>query len=376
MYVLVFLCFLPIIAWLYLALGHGWFWRPLLDSIDVTPLNLPSVTVIVPARDEAATLPLTLPSLLKQDYKGEWNIIMVDDHSRDGTAAIAQQIAEKSNQSARMNLMSAPELAAGWCGKVSAMNAGVCNSKSDYILFTDADIRHSPQSLRLLVARAEARRLDMVSRMVRLNCQSFAEKLLIPAFVFFFAMLYPFRRANDRYSKVAAAAGGTMLVRRERLATIGGMEAIKGALIDDCSLARVIKDSGGAIELTMTNSILSLRPYPHLRDVWHMVARTAYTQLRYNPFLLIATIIGMLMLYVLPLLLFVVAPTFWASLAGFICWGLMAGLYTPMVRFYGLPMAWAVTLPVAGIIYMAATVDSARRYYLGKGGQWKDRAQA
>jgi hopene-associated glycosyltransferase HpnB len=211
--------------------------------------------------------------------------------------------------------------------------------------------------------------------MVKLNCASFAEKLLIPSFIFFFAKLYPFRRANNPKSRVAAAAGGAMLLRRSALDKIGGLGSIRGALIDDCGLARAIKDAGGKTELTLTRDIESLRPYPHIRDVWRMVARTAYTQLRHSPTLLVGTLLGLVLLYVVPPLLFLLAPTREALAVGLLTWLMMTAVYMPMVRFYGLHRAWALTLPVAALVYGAATIDSARLYRRGKGGQWKGRAQ-
>lgn len=370
-----FLGFLSLGAWGYLALAHGLFWRPLLREGDSGPAALPSVDIIVPARDEAEALPVTLPSLLAQDYPGGWRVILVDDHSSDGTEALARKIAADRGGSDRLQVVSAPDLADGWRGKVAAMNVGVTHSQAEMILFTDADIRHGEHSLRHLVARAEAGKLDLVSRMVMLNCTSFAEKLLIPAFVFFFGMLYPFRRANHPKSSVAAAAGGTMLVRRAMLDKIGGMACIKSALIDDCSLARAIKNAGGRIELALTRDIVSIRPYPDLNDVWGMVARTAYTQLFYSPLLLVGTIIGMLLIYIAPPALFLFAPSPAAVASGFLSLMIMTSIYVPMVRFYRLGFAWALTLPIAAFVYLAATIDSARLHYSGRGGQWKGRVQ-
>ncbi|MDE2030525.1 MAG: glycosyltransferase [Alphaproteobacteria bacterium] len=364
-------------AWLYLALYHGAFWRILLPQADSEPQEWPSVAIIVPARDEARALPASLPSLLAQDYPGEWRVALADDHSADGTSEVARAIAEDLQEEKRLHIVAAPDLPEGWSGKVAAMQAGVAQSgDTDMLLFTDADIRHAPHSLRQLVMRAEAGKLDLVSRMVRLNCDSFAEKLLIPAFVFFFAMLYPFRRANDPASNVAAAAGGTMLLRRSMLDKIGGLASIKSALIDDCSLARAIKDADGKIELTLTGDIESLRPYPHIADVWKMVARTADTQLRHSALLLAGTLAGMALLYLAPPLLFMFEPSPGASLVGLLAWLLMAAIYLPMIRFYRLNPAWALTLPVAALIYGGASFDSARLYQQGKGGQWKGRAQA
>ncbi len=367
---------LALAAWLYLALERGFFWIPLLPQESFEPTVLPSVAIVVPARNEAKVLPRSLPSLLAQNYAGAWRVILVDDHSRDGTSDVAQRIAADLSKSDRLTIIAAPDLPEGWSGKVAAMNAGAKASDEDFVLFTDADILHAPYSLKKLVARAEEKKLDLTSRMVKLNCVSFAEQLLIPAFVFFFAMLFPFSLSNAPRSHVAAAAGGVMLVRRSILNKIGGLACIRSALIDDCSLAKEIKHAGGITELTLTRDIQSLRHYPHIGDVWQMVTRTAYTQLRHSPLLLAGTVAGLVIVYLAPPLLFIFAPTVTALAAGFLAELLMTAIYMPMVRFYGLPRAWALTLPVAALVYAAATLNSARLYHQGKGGQWKGRAQA
>jgi hopene-associated glycosyltransferase HpnB len=249
----VFLCAgcVAFLAWIYLALGHGSFWSLLLPEDSLLPAQLPTVDIIIPARDEAGALPYTLPSLLMQDYQGEWRVIVVDDHSIDGTAEVAHTVAALVKTD-RLTVIQAPDLPRGWSGKVAAMHAAASQSKADLLLFTDADIRHAPGSLRHLVSRAEARKIDLVSRMAKLNCVSFAEKLLIPPFIFFFAKLYPFRRANNPASRIAAAAGGAMLIRRSMLDKIGGLTSIGSALIDDCGLAKMVKQAGGRTELTLT----------------------------------------------------------------------------------------------------------------------------
>jgi hopene-associated glycosyltransferase HpnB len=363
-------------AWVYLAFAHGCFWKPLLPERGDALASFPSVDIVVPARNEADVLPQTLPSLLAQDYAGAWHIILVDDHSNDGTGDIARNIAANLGKASHLSVVSAPDLREGWSGKVSAMNEGAQRSHADFILFADADIRHPIHSLKELAARITDKKLDLVSRMVKLNCESFAEKFLIPAFVFFFELLYPFRRAGNPKSRTAAAAGGAMLVRKAMLDKIGGLARIKSALIDDCSLAKAIKGAGGKIELTLANNIESLRSYPHISDVWRMIARTAYTQLRHSPFLLVGTVIGLAFLFLLPLLLFLFAPTLTALLAGFFACVLTAALYAPMVKFYHLQWVWALTLPAAAFIYAAATIDSAILYHQGKGGQWKGRAHS
>jgi hopene-associated glycosyltransferase HpnB len=362
-------------AWIYLAVGRGFFWIPLLPEHSVARAPLPSIDIVVPARDEAGTLQQTLPSLLVQRYTGAWRIILVDDHSQDGTGAVARKIAADMKKEDRLTIISAPDLPEGWSGKVSAMNAGVNSGTSDYILFTDADVRHSLSSLEKLAARAQAKNLDLVSRMVKLTCESLAEKLLIPAFVFFFAMLYPFRRVNSPNSPVAAAAGGVMLARRTMLEKIGGLAAIKSELIDDCALAKAVKQAGGMIELTLSRDMDSMRAHPDIRDIWQMVARTAYTQLKLSPVLLAKTIAGMAFMFLLPIALFLFASSPFVIGAGLAAQILMIGIYVPMVRFYNLPPTWALTLPIAACVFAAATIDSARLYNQGMGGQWKGRVQ-
>ncbi|MDD3371784.1 MAG: glycosyltransferase, partial [Alphaproteobacteria bacterium] len=301
--------FTVVAAWVYLAVAHGMFWLPLWPSSAPSKEPLPSVDIVVPARNEAHLISTTLPSLLGQKYAGTWKVILVDDHSQDGTADIARKVATEMKREDRLTILQAPDLPAGWSGKVAAMNAGVSASSADFILFTDADIRHPLASLDKLVGRAQAQKLDLVSRMVKLHCESIAEKLLIPAFIFFFMMLYPFRQANSPYAPTAAAAGGVMLVRRTILDKIGGLAAIKSSLIDDCALAREIKKADGATELTLSEDIDSVREHTEFKDIWQMIARTAYTQLKYSPFNLAKTIIGLIFLFLLPVLLFMFAPT-------------------------------------------------------------------
>lgn len=368
-------------AWIYLAFFHGGFWQLAMDGEAPEPAKWPSIDIVVPARNETDVLPKSLPSLLAQDYPGPWRIILVDDHSTDGTGALAQKLAATHDKVEHLLLVQAPVLPAGWSGKVAAMQAGTAHSTADYILFTDADIEHPRNSVRRLTSHAVERKLDLVSRMVKLHCQTTAEKLLIPAFVFFFAMLYPFWKVNDETSEVAAAAGGVMLIKRKALDTVGGLTSIKSALIDDCSLAKVIKEHGGSldtptrIELTLTNDIHSLRVYRHIDDVWRMVARTAYTQLRHSPLMLVGTVIGMMLLFITPMLF---PLTGWPLIAeaGLAAWIIMSMIYMPMIRFYELPVVWVLALPVAAAIYILATIDSARLYWQGKGGQWKGRTQA
>lgn len=365
---------LALAALIFLAFGRGFFWRPLFDDPCRDPQLWPEVDIIVPARNEAEVLPASLPALLSQLYGGSYRVLLVNDHSTDGTGDLARQLAEKKGKSDKLVVIDAPDLPAGWSGKVAAMKAGLTQSSAPFVLFTDADILHPAGSLRDLVARAEANKFDLTSLMVKLNCATLAEKLLIPAFVFFFAMLYPFRWTNNPWSRTAAAAGGVMLVRREALEKAGSLEVIKGALIDDCALARAIKDSGGKIHLALTRTVRSLRVYPDFRDIHDMIARTAYTQLNKSPLLLFLSLLTIALVFVLPFgaAMALDLPTAFMGNMGYL---VMALLYLPMVRFYGLSVFWAGTLPFAALFYMVATLTSARRTWAGRGGAWKGRTQ-
>jgi hopene-associated glycosyltransferase HpnB len=371
-------------AWAWLIYGQGQFWQLLLPQPpQQVPAHWPDVAIIVPARNEAAMLPHTLPALLAQDYPGRFGIILVDDHSTDNTAAVAHSVALSAaveGAGARLDIIQPPALPADWRGKVHAMHAGVLAAgEPDFILFTDADILHQPSSLRYLVARAIERQLDLHSLMVKLRCESFWEKLLIPAFVYFFQLLYPFAWSNRAGSRVAAAAGGVMLVRTSALQEIGGLTAIKTALIDDCALARALKfrPTAKPVRTLLTlvdHAVVSLRPYATLGDIWHMISRSAFTQLRYSWLLLAATGVMLGIVFVLPVLLPFMGGLY--SLVGFVLTATMVYSYLPLVGFYRLPFYWAVTLPVAALLYLGATIDSARHHAAGHGGQWKGRAHS
>jgi hopene-associated glycosyltransferase HpnB len=342
----------------------------------------PAVAVLVPARNEAGTLPETLPALLAQDLLGEWSVVLVDDRSADGTAAVARELAAGDP---RLRLVDGTPLPEGWVGKVWALEQGrraACASPGaapELLLLTDADIRHAPGSLARLVAEAEASGLDLVSRMARLRCSSRAERLLIPPFVLFFLLLYPLRRANRDGGRVAAAAGGCMLVRRSALEAAGGLEAIRGALIDDLALARAVKRSGGRVRLRRSEGIVtSVRAYDGVADVWRMVRRSAFTQLRRSWLLLGATLVGLALLFVVPpaaLVAGVVALARgdgggWAPLgAGAVGWALAAIVALPAVRALDLRPLWALTLPLSGALYAGMTLDSALRG--ARGGGWR-----
>jgi hopene-associated glycosyltransferase HpnB len=359
--------------WAYLLLGRGFFWSTKLAAPAPEPAQYPRVVAVIPARNEAEGVGRAVASLLDQDYPGDFSIVLVDDHSHDGTAEVARDAARGRED--RLTIVAARSLPGGWTGKLWALSEGVRRvaSPPDLYLFTDADIAHHRSNLRELVARLEAEQRDLVSLMVKLHCESFAEKFLIPPFVFFFALLYPFAWSNDKRKATAAAAGGCVLLRRSAYERIGGYAAIKGELIDDCALAAAVKRSGGTIWLGLTQGTESLRLYPEIADIWNMVARTAYTQLGYSPLLLAGTVLGLVITYLAPLLLLFAGGT--AALLGLAAWIVMAAVYAPMLRLYGRSLLWAPLLPAAASVYLGATIASAWRHWRGRGGEWKGRVQ-
>ena len=376
------LALLSLAIWIYLVCFRGQFWRT--DqrlSAQFLPFDqYPAVCVIIPARNEADLLPITLRSLLTQDYPGVLNLFLVDDHSTDGTAEIARKTAETFGKSDQLHILSAAPLPPGWTGKLWALDQGIQKAialEPDYFLLTDADIEHDRANLSQLVAKAVEDDRELVSLMVRLRCQSVWEKLLIPAFVFFFEKLYPFRWVNEPENAIAGAAGGCSLIRREALTRIGGIQAIRHALIDDCALAEAIKSSGSKrIWLGLSDSTRSLRPYDSLETIWTMVARSAFTQLNYSPLLLIGTVFGMSLIYLVPPMGFVfgaVAGQWSIALPSFLAYLLMSLAYLPIIRFYRCPVWLAGCLPAIAFLYTLMTLDSARRHWQGKGGAWKGR---
>lgn len=381
MSVLAGLALSALVAWAGLLLFRGDFWRAdqRLDDGAPEPARRPDVVAVVPARNEAAGVGRAVSSLLGQDYPGRFSVVLVDDNSDDGTADVARRAAAALNGAERLHVVAGQPLAQGWTGKLWAVHQGLAEAErvqptAAYVLLTDADIVHDPGTLRRLVAKAEGRHL--VSLMVKLRCEAFWEKLLIPAFVFFFQKLYPFPWVNDPARATAAVAGGCMLARRDTLAAIGGIAAIRDRLIDDCALAAAIKPQG-SIWLGLAERETSLRPYDRLGDVWDMVARSAFEQLNRSWLALVGTILGMVVLYVVPplaALYGVASGDAGAALAGAGGWGLMAVGYRPTVRLYDLPAWIALTLPLAGLLYAAMTADSARRHGQGRGGGWKGRS--
>jgi hopene-associated glycosyltransferase HpnB len=368
---------LAALAWVFLLLGRGAFWR--VDQrlpAAPAPARWPAVTAVVPARNEAEGIGACVHALLAQDYPGALAVIVVDDQSSDGTADLARAAARETGAEARFRVLSGAPLAKGWSGKLWAMQQGVeAAGEAPLLWFTDADIVHGPLVLRQLVAYAESRQLALTSLMVMLSCRGWWEKLLIPPFVFFFQKLYPFRWVNDPRRSTAGAAGGCMLVRRSVLDQAGGLAAMGAALIDDCTLAALLK-SRGPIWLGLGTQSRSLRHYRHLAEIWQMVARSAYVQLRHSPWRLVAAVLGMLFLYALPALGVILGLC--AAKPLLLGLGVLGSLlmmlsFWPTLRLYGRGAGWLPTLPLAALLYTAMTMDSARRYYQGRGGAWKGR---
>jgi len=410
-------------AWVYLAFFHGRFWRADQRLADGAPVDsalsaaaasrslAPSVVAVVPARDEAEVIERSIASLLDQDYPGPFSVVLVDDHSDDDTAVRARAIAASHARGDRLEVVRAADRPPGWVGKMWAVHSGVAHaldgeSLPDFVLLTDADVAHEAGNVRRLVAKADGadtagrpggEPLQLVSLMVLLHCRSGWEQLLIPAFVYFFQKLYPFPLINDPGSRMAGAAGGCMLVRTEALVRAGGIAAIRDRVIDDCALAAAIKSRSGPIWVGVTESEVSFRPYRGLYDIWHMVARSAYTQLHHSPLLLAGTVVGLLLIYVAPPALALAWPFYaggesafaelvgtagapgiaaTAALCGLAAWTIMACTFVPTLRMYGLAPVRAFLLPIAGILYLCMTIGSARLHWIGRGATWKGRAGA
>jgi hopene-associated glycosyltransferase HpnB len=367
-------------AWLYLILGRGGFWRCLErdDWPFITLADWPSVAVVVPARNEADQIGPSIAALARQDYAGPWSIILVDDDSSDGTADIARR-SLIGHSGERLHIIGGRPLRAGWTGKLWALRQGIENAmalprKPEYLLLTDADIVHPPDSIRRLVTHAHSNGLVLVSLMAKLSCETFAERAAIPAFVFFFQMLYPFAWVNRPGRATAAAAGGCMLLRADALAKAGGIEAIHGALIDDCALARLLKRHG-SVWLGLTARVTSNRHYRSFADIRAMVVRSAYAQLRYSPVLLAATLVAMTATYLIPPV-FALLGTGIPRLLAAVTWVLMAVAFAPTLRIYRCSPARGFALPAIALLYLIFTIDSAWQYARGRGGTWKGRTQA
>ncbi|MEV7450876.1 glycosyltransferase [Streptomyces nigra] len=366
-------------AWLWLLLFQGFFWRTDVRLPRRTdPGEWPSVCVVVPARDEAAVLPASLPSLLAQDYPGRAEVFLVDDGSSDGTGELARRLARERGGLA-LTVDSPGEPPAGWTGKLWAVRHGIGLARArdpEYLLLTDADIAHAPDSLRELVAAARTGGFDAVSQMARLRVDSLWERLVVPAFVYFFAQLYPFRRIGRTGTRTAAAAGGCVLLRTEAAVRARIPDTIRGAVIDDVALARAVKRGGGRVWLGLADRVDSVRPYPRLADLWRMVSRSAYAQLRHQPALLLGTIAGLALVYLVPPVALAVGAASGdkvAAVLGGLAWLVMTGTYVPMLRYYRQPLWLAPLLPVTAFLYLLMTADSAVQHHRGRGAAWKGR---
>ena len=368
---------LALAIWVHLLVARGGFWlaRERDDGVFAAPARWPAVVAIVPARNEADVIARSIGSLLRQDYPGPFRVVLVDDGSSDGTAAVAKAL----DGGRRLDVISGSTLPAGWTGKLWALEQGIRHANAqgeaiDYFLLTDADIGHAPDNLGKLIARAEHDGRVMVSLMAELSCASWAERFLIPAFVYFFQMLYPFAWVARRDRRIAAAAGGCTLVQREALERAGGIAAIRSEIIDDCALARRLKGQG-AIWLGLTRRAASLRPYSGWLEIGRMISRSAYAQLGYSPLVLAGTIAAMILVYLVPPLLALLhdGPARWLGLCA---WLVMALTFQPMLRFYRQSPLWGLALPAIGAAYAFFTLQSAIDCWRGRGGLWKGRAQA
>jgi hopene-associated glycosyltransferase HpnB len=366
--------------WVYLLAARGRFW--LGSERDRTkaaaPRSWPAVAAVIPARNEAACVGKTISSLMRQDYPGRLTIFLVDDDSDDGTAEIARSAASAAHDSHLLTVVTSRSVPPGWTGKLWAVKQGIdaaeADGSFDYLLLIDADIVHERDSVRWLVSHAEAGHLVLTSFMAKLRCQSLAERSHVPAFIFFFQMLFPFSWVNRANNATAAAAGGCMLVRTADLRQAGGVGSIRGALIDDCALARTMK-AFGPIWLGLTDRVHSIRPYPHWRDVKDMISRSAYAQLGYSPLLLLGTTAGLALTFLAAPLVAVLADGP-ARLIGAATWALMAMAFQPTLRFYRRSPLWGLALPGIALLYVFYTLDSAYQYWVGRGGSWKGRVQA
>lgn len=383
MILVVVACF-SLVVWAVLLFGRGGFWLAAERDVSAgtgaaTPTLWPEVVAVIPARDEADMIASSVGSLLRQDYPGRFWVVVVDDQSKDGTAAVAHAAADAAGAAERLRIVPGSGPPPGWTGKLAAMRQGLAALEAagpapEFVLFSDADIAYAPHALRRLIVIAHARNTVLTSLMVKLRCESEAERWLIPAFVFFFQMLYPFAWVNDPGRKLGAAAGGCMLVRRDALAKAGGLEAVRGALIDDCALGQLMKTQG-PIWLGLTEAVHSLRPYPAFADIGQMVSRSAYAELRYSPLRLIGAVAGLALVYLAPPLLALFARGF-PQIAGALAWGATTIAIAPTLRLYGRPMVVGLALPAIAAAYLGFTLKSAYDYLQGRGGLWKGRVQA
>jgi len=370
---------LALAIWVYLVFARGGFWlcRERDDGRKPLPAVLPQIAIVVPARNEADNIAQSITSLLNQDYSA-LAVVLVDDDSNDGTAEVARKTAAAFGKEDRLTIVTGSPLPPRWTGKLWAVKQGIAAADekfaAKYLLLTDADIVHAPDTASWLVAHAEQHNMVLTSLTARWRCENLPERVHIPAFIYYFAMLYPFAWVNRPDHPMAGAAGGCMLVRADALRAAGGIEVIRDALIDDCALGRAMKKQG-PIWLGLTDRVVSVRPYSSWGDIRRMVARSAYAQLNYSPLNLAGTVAGLILTYLVPPLMALFA-TGWAQILGFAAWLLMAMSFRPILRFYRLSPLWGVALPAISFLFMLYTLDSAYQYFAGKGGTWKGRVQA
>ncbi len=375
-------------AWIHLVFFNGRFWQGDQRLHAEAPTNdalakWPAIVAVIPARNEADVIERTLHSLLAQDYPGELQIVLVDDRSDDGTGDVARRLARDHPAASRLQVVETQEMPGGWVGKMWALHTGIRAAEarwpeSTYLHLTDADVEHDPGNLRAMVYKAEAEGLDLVSLMVMLHCKTHWEKLLIPTFVYFFQMLYPFPRINDPRSRVVGAAGGCLLVKAESLKRAGGVESIRGEIIDDCALGAALK-SVGRVWVGLSDTECCVRPYSGLGEIWAMVARSAYTQLRHSAWRLAIAVAGMALVFLSPPLVVLSFPAHgnvWATFLAGSAWLAMAWTFRPSALRYRRPPAFALLLPAAALLYLGMTLDSAHRHRIGVGSRWKGRAGA
>jgi hopene-associated glycosyltransferase HpnB len=387
---LLFFCILPLFIWIYLGFFRYFFWRPIVlpSNISTQPIKDLKVLAVIPARNEAEVIKKTLLSVLQQACPALKRIIVINDNSDDQTVTMINQLIKESDPLKKILLLQGKPLIAGWTGKLWAVHQGIqkisdllpASEQQDvYVWLTDADVIHHPQTLSHLLSIVQEKRVDLVSVMVKLSAKNFWEKLLIPAFIYFFQKLYPFAAVASDKSKIAAAAGGCILIRQETLEKIGGIVSIRNQLIDDCSLAKKVKNSGGKLWLGLTNTSIAARPYENLNQLWRMVTRSAYKQLDNSFILLILTCVGMVATYLLPWIFIILSLVIfnWLYLfLSFLTIILMIKTYLPTLNLYQLPKIWSLFLPIAAFFYLMMTIHSAYLHKVGKGGNWKGRLQA
>jgi hopene-associated glycosyltransferase HpnB len=371
---------LSLSIWLYLFFAQGRFWRlgTLVESTSQIGEVEARVAAIIPARDEADVVGRCVESLLNQAKVPALRLFLVDDGSSDGTAEAAHKAAQSAGGLERLLIIQARPLAPGWSGKLWAVQQGLEEARKlnpDFFLLTDADIVHAPDSVATLVKVATDGAFDLASFMVKLHCETLAERALIPAFVFFFLKLYPPAWISDRRRRTAGAAGGSILIRPEALARAGGIEAIRREVIDDCALARKVKQTGGSVWLGLAAKTKSIRPYATFSAIGRMISRGAFNQLQHSPLLLLLALVGLSVTYLLPPALLIISRHWMPAVMGGTAWLLMSVCFLPTVRLYRLNLLWAAALPAIALFYMGATIHSAVKFWTGRGGQWKGRVQ-